>query len=336
MSRVAPPPIQNPAPAPLDDIVAPGRDERSQADDASSVDFAEALQQAGQVTPADAQDKTADTDPKTPLSFCGAPQAAPLAPPPQARAASERDAVKPRQADPLALSPAMRPSIAWQAILPQGAAVPAQASSDGPGLAADAAGAAQAKLAAPLGAVAGKALAAQLAESSLPQEAAAAPLPSLMPLAAHAAEPGKPAESVSLALPAAQPESWGGKLQAALGERLQVLSSQNQDRATIRLDPPALGSLEIAIRHQAGVLTVELTASHGEVVRQLQSIGDALRQDLGSRQYTQVAVDVKEGMPSGHGQGGRHGREPQAREEPGRALSREGWRAAGGFELEQG
>ncbi|POZ63473.1 hypothetical protein C2I19_03235 [Chromobacterium alticapitis] len=108
------------------------------------------------------------------------------------------------------------------------------------------------------------------------------------------------------------------------------------DRATLRLDPPSLGTLEIAIRHQAGALTVELTASHGEVVRQLQNMGDALRQDLGGRQYTQVAVEVREGMPSGHGQGGRHGREQQAREEPGRALTREGWREAEGFSLDQG
>lgn len=152
----------------------------------------------------------------------------------------------------------------------------------------------------------------------------------------HPAEAGKPAESFSLALPPSQPESWSGKLQAALGERLQAMPAQNMDRATLRLDPPSLGTLEISLRHQAGALTVELTASHGEVVRQLQGIGEALRQDLGGRQYTQVAVEVREGMPSGHGQGGRQGREQQAQQQPGRALSEQGWQAAGGFQLDQG
>nr|WP_294865055.1 flagellar hook-length control protein FliK [uncultured Pseudogulbenkiania sp.] len=146
-------------------------------------------------------------------------------------------------------------------------------------------------------------------------------------------------EWAPLSLPAGQPARWGESLRAALGERLAVQSTHGMDRALIRLDPPSFGSLEIAIRHEAGALTVQLVASHGEVVRQLQAIGDALRQDLSARQYTQVAVEVREGAPGGHqGQGqGRSGRDgaPDGRS-PGRALAEAGGDGFTPFALAQG
>ncbi|SMF06929.1 flagellar hook-length control protein FliK [Pseudogulbenkiania subflava] len=145
-------------------------------------------------------------------------------------------------------------------------------------------------------------------------------------------------EWAPVALPADQPARWGESLRAALGERLAVQSTHGMDRALIRLDPPAFGSLEIAIRHEAGALTVQLVASHGEVVRQLQAIGDALRQDLSARQYTQVAVEVREGAPGGgQGQGqsqSRSGREGQQNERaPGRALAEAGGDGSAPFAL---
>ncbi|UJB29886.1 flagellar hook-length control protein FliK [Chromobacterium sp. Beijing] len=154
-----------------------------------------------------------------------------------------------------------------------------------------------------------------------PQDKAGAPLPEWAPIK----------------LPAEQSAKWGDKLSAALGERLQVQSSHGMDRALIRLDPPSLGSLEISIRHEAGALQVQLTASHGEVVRQLQAIGDALRQDLSNRQYTQVAVEVREGAP---GQGGQQRQERQGQQQPqrapGRALAEAGQGDGQGFWLGQG
>lgn len=144
-------------------------------------------------------------------------------------------------------------------------------------------------------------------------------------------------EWAPLTLPAGQPARWGESLRAALGERMAVQSSHGMDRALIRLDPPSFGSLEIAIRHEAGTLTVQLVASHGEVVRQLQAIGDALRQDLSARQYTQVAVEVREGAPGGSQGQGRSGREtPQDGRTPGRALAEAGSDGAGPFALAQG
>ncbi|TCP15607.1 flagellar hook-length control protein FliK [Crenobacter luteus] len=149
--------------------------------------------------------------------------------------------------------------------------------------------------------------------------------------------PSDPApEWAPLKLPPGKPEVWGESLRAALGERLSVQSAHGIDRALIRLDPPQFGSLEIAIRHEGGALSVQLVASSGEVVRQLQAIGEVLRQDLASRQYTQVAVEVREGAAQGQGQGQRQGREPERdARQPGRALAEAG-DAAAPFALDRG
>lgn len=84
-------------------------------------------------------------------------------------------------------------------------------------------------------------------------------------------------------------------LQEALGDRLRWQLERGSERAFIRLDPPSLGRIEIAIRHEGGSLQVHLSASNGEVLRQLAQIGDGLRQDLAHRQYGDVQVLVGEG-----------------------------------------
>lgn len=122
-----------------------------------------------------------------------------------------------------------------------------------------------------------------------------------------------------LKLPAGTPEQWRRPLMEALGDRIQVEVGKHSEQAVIRLDPPMLGSVEIAIRHQAGVLQVQLSASHDEVVRQLQHIGDSLRQDLSRNQYTDVSVQVFAGSRDGDGRQ-RPDAQPEERQ-PGRALA---------------
>ncbi|WP_255754498.1 flagellar hook-length control protein FliK [Massilia sp. erpn] len=136
---------------------------------------------------------------------------------------------------------------------------------------------------------------------------------------------GAAADSVKLA---GAPEQWQQPLRAALGDRLQLQLQRNSDHAVIRLDPPNLGSVEISIRHTAGALQVSLSASHGEVLRQLNTIGDTMRQDLSQRQYGEVAVTVSasgrgQGFADADGRGRQPEREPNGRE-PGRALSEDG------------
>ncbi|MDN2697317.1 flagellar hook-length control protein FliK [Janthinobacterium sp. SUN073] len=139
-----------------------------------------------------------------------------------------------------------------------------------------------------------------------------------------AATPG--ADTIKLNGPAQQ---WQEPLREALGERLQTQIGRNSEHATIRLDPPMLGRIEISIRHTAGALQVNVTASNSEVLRQLQGIGENMRSDLAQRQYTDVAVTISatprspaaqafaEGDARGQRQPGRQNDDA----EPGRALS---------------
>jgi flagellar hook-length control protein FliK len=94
----------------------------------------------------------------------------------------------------------------------------------------------------------------------------------------------------------------------------------------IRLEPPNMGSIEISIRHSAGALQVNLTASNSEVVRQLNTIGDSVRQDLSTRQFADVAVTVSSSRAQAQSDGGAAGRGGQQRNQdegrtPGRALT---------------
>ncbi|GGY04648.1 hypothetical protein GCM10011289_03970 [Paludibacterium paludis] len=114
----------------------------------------------------------------------------------------------------------------------------------------------------------------------------------------------QPAEWAPVALPAATPARWGHALMSTLGERVTLQADHAIQNAVIRLDPPMLGSLEIAIRHEAGSLVVQLTASNGDVARQLQTVSDTLRNDLMNRQFTDVAVSVAhQGAGDGRGSG---------------------------------
>jgi flagellar hook-length control protein FliK len=110
-------------------------------------------------------------------------------------------------------------------------------------------------------------------------------------VAAPAAGNQPAADPVALAGP---PAAWRQPLQDALGERLQMQLGNHMEQAVIRLEPPMLGRIEIAIRHTAGALEVSLTATHSEVVRQLQTVSENLRNDLSGRQYTEVAVSVSQ------------------------------------------
>ena len=107
----------------------------------------------------------------------------------------------------------------------------------------------------------------------------------------------------------------------ALGERIDVQLQRGSDRAVIRLDPPMQGQLEITIRRDAGAIQVHLSATHGDVVKQLQAISDSLRHDLGNRQSGDVTVVVSQHMArDGDGRGRPSSQAPE-KAEPGQALA---------------
>lgn len=100
-------------------------------------------------------------------------------------------------------------------------------------------------------------------------------------LTAHAAEP------VELS-----PEALGEKLTAMLKDRIQFQLNQQQQTSTIRLDPPSLGKLEIAIQLDAGKLMVHIGANQTDVCRTLQQFSDNLRQHLTAQNFMEVNVQV--------------------------------------------
>ena len=178
---------------------------------------------------------------------------------------------------------------------------------------------------APATAVAAPAVAAREGERGA---ATPAPAPNLGLTGAvgNAATAAPAGDTIKLNGPAQQ---WQEPLREALGERLQTQIGRNSEHATIRLDPPMLGRIEISIRHTAGALQVNVTASNSEVLRQLQGIGENMRSDLAQRQYTDVAVNISatprspaaQAFAEGDARGQRQPGRQQDDAEPGRALS---------------
>lgn len=155
-------------------------------------------------------------------------------------------------------------------------------------------------------------------------------------VAAATTQPASTRAGDTLAL-AGPPTAWRQTLHEALGERLQLQAGRGVEQATIRLEPPMLGRIDIAIRHSGGSLEVHIAASNGEVLRQLNTVSDALRSDLAGRQFSSVSVSVSEtpraqataqagnqpgqqNQPGADGQG--RGRQPgQEQRGPGLALN---------------
>ncbi len=114
---------------------------------------------------------------------------------------------------------------------------------------------------------------------------------------------------------------WQQPLRHALGEQLQLQVARGSEQAVIRLSPPMLGHIDISIRHEAGVLQVHMSASNNEVLRQLQGIGDSLRQDLSQRQYNDVSVVVAAQTRHNDGDGRQRQGGEQREQRPGQALA---------------
>ncbi|MCT4700667.1 flagellar hook-length control protein FliK [Enterobacteriaceae bacterium H20N1] len=82
------------------------------------------------------------------------------------------------------------------------------------------------------------------------------------------------------------------QLHAALGERLQVQVKNQIQHATIRLDPPDMGKIDISVQIENGRMQVHINASQGEVYRALQQVSNDLRQSLTEQNFVQVNVQV--------------------------------------------
>lgn len=102
-----------------------------------------------------------------------------------------------------------------------------------------------------------------------------------------------------------EPSRWSEQLQTALGERLQVQVKNQIQHATIRLDPPDMGKIDISMQVDNGRVQVQINASHADVYRALQQTSNDLRQSLTEQNFVQVNVQVSSqsgGQQQGKGQ----------------------------------
>lgn len=106
---------------------------------------------------------------------------------------------------------------------------------------------------------------------------------------------------------------WGEQFVRTLQEQVQLQVRQGMQTATIRLDPPELGQVEIRVSHEQGRLQVQIHAAQPDVARLLNLMGDRLRTDLLAQQFEQV--ELKFGAGDGQGREGR-GRGGENRPDP--------------------
>lgn len=94
---------------------------------------------------------------------------------------------------------------------------------------------------------------------------------------------------------------WGEQMLHTLRETVEVQIQQRFQQATIRLDPPELGSLEIFISHESGRLSVHISAAQTDVARLLHNTSERLRQELLEHNALEVQVQVSSDA-QGHSQ----------------------------------
>lgn len=95
----------------------------------------------------------------------------------------------------------------------------------------------------------------------------------------------------TITLPAA-PEQQAEALQKALAERLEMQIDRRVQKATIRLDPPHLGKMDISIHVESGKLQVQIQAAQPEVARLLQQVSHEMRASLSEQNNIQAYVQV--------------------------------------------
>jgi flagellar hook-length control protein FliK len=135
----------------------------------------------------------------------------------------------------------------------------------------------------------------------------AAPLQGAAPVVAPERNEGQaqPLAAAATAAAAAPQARSAAPLLQALSDRIQWQQAQGVEVATVRLDPPQLGTVELRIQHDGAGVQVWMQASHAEVGRQLAGLAEGLRQELQSRTSGEASVVVAQGRHAGaSGQGG--------------------------------
>lgn len=102
-----------------------------------------------------------------------------------------------------------------------------------------------------------------------------------------------PAPAVSSSAPAPALEArWGERMLQALQDSVHIQLQQKAQHATIRLDPPHMGSLEVSVSHESGRVDVRIHATHVDVARLLVQTSERLRHELTEQNFLHVNVSV--------------------------------------------
>ncbi len=96
-------------------------------------------------------------------------------------------------------------------------------------------------------------------------------------------------ESMSLAR-GAEATEWGN----GLGDRVSWMINQKQNSATIRLDPPMLGKLDVQVRIADDATTITIQTQHAQTRELIESASVRLRDFLQESGYQNVNVDVSQ------------------------------------------
>lgn len=100
---------------------------------------------------------------------------------------------------------------------------------------------------------------------------------------------------------------WGEQMLQALRDQVEMQLAQRSQQATIRLDPPDLGTLDIQINHEQGKLSIQINAGQADVARLLHMLSERLRHELLGQNFSEVTVQI-----GGNSDQGREGRQRQA------------------------
>ncbi|AKP33095.1 flagellar hook-length control protein FliK [Yersinia aleksiciae] len=87
-------------------------------------------------------------------------------------------------------------------------------------------------------------------------------------------------------------KEWPQQLRTVLGDRLQMQVENKVQHATIRLDPPDMGKIDISLHMEGGKLQVHINAGQGDVFRALQQTSAELRQMLLGQNTQVVEVQI--------------------------------------------
>ncbi|MFQ6285231.1 flagellar hook-length control protein FliK [Yersinia enterocolitica] len=85
---------------------------------------------------------------------------------------------------------------------------------------------------------------------------------------------------------------WSQQLHTVLGERLQMQVENKVQHATIRLDPPEMGKIDISVHMEGGKLQVHINANQADVYRALQQTSAELRHALIGQNSGAVEVQI--------------------------------------------